>query len=113
MSFENINMDEQMTKENLIHNCVQELLKSAKEIDPTISKDLHEIVNSVGGKFEGFENRFKKEESLIQKLQDRVRPKHGATFIEALDSEMELLRSRKKTTCRFLVNINRLGISKN
>lgn len=65
------------------------LALSAKELEPKVTGDVKEVARTRKGKLVGLEHRFKTEESLARKLEDRARTRVSATTsaIDAVAAE--------------------------
>ena len=59
---------------------VSELLETALEYEPFITKDLLEIAKENNGELVGLENRFKTESSLFRKLSERLELQDASSF---------------------------------
>lgn len=66
-----------MDEAELIRNQAKALLENAKAFEPTITRDIRQMVIIVGGEIVGLENRFKEENSLVRKLEERTRERVG------------------------------------
>jgi ppGpp synthetase/RelA/SpoT-type nucleotidyltranferase len=85
-----------------VRQYVLALLDAAIEIEPSVTQDLQRIVKIAGGEMVGLEDRFKSEESLMRKLEERVKERRpNLSFQLSLVKQSERINDSLRYTVVF------------